>query len=89
MHVSDTGHDMFCPGVSLLHDGRVLVSGGESYAHVSVYDAATATWNSEKQLNIPRAYEVRMHPDMPGAGMACMLHSAFSGHRHDGLSSSC
>ena len=60
----NTGHDMFCPGVSMLHDGRVIVSGGESVAHVSIYDAATATWSSQQPLGIPRAYEVRS---------ACML----------------
>src|SRR5439155_1563184 len=27
--VTETGHDMFCPGIAMLPDGRVLVAGGD------------------------------------------------------------
>ena len=30
--VTKTGHDMFCPGTSMLPDGRILVSGGTTAA---------------------------------------------------------
>ena len=59
--MTNTGHDMFCPGTALLHDGRLLVSGGESVAHVSIYDpvaGGVGTWESTHPLAIPRAYEV-------------------------------
>jgi len=54
--VSETGHDMFCPGTSNLPDGRLLVSGGSSSGKTSVFNAATNTWSAAANLNIPRAY---------------------------------
>jgi large repetitive protein len=55
--VSNTGHNMFCPGTSNLPDGRVLVSGGIDAANTSLYNAATNTWSSTGQMNIPRGYQ--------------------------------
>ncbi|WP_158250235.1 MULTISPECIES: discoidin domain-containing protein [unclassified Cryobacterium] len=39
--VANTGHDMFCPGVSILPDGRILISGGSNAASSTIYDPAT------------------------------------------------
>lgn len=36
--VANTQHDMFCPGISSLEDGRILISGGSDAAAVSFYD---------------------------------------------------
>ncbi len=55
--VSETGHDMFCPGTANLPDGRVLVNGGLSSGATSIFDPATATWTRAQAMNIPRAYE--------------------------------
>lgn len=55
--VSETGHDMFCPGIANLADGRILVNGGSSTARTSIYDPATATWSADAQMNIGRGYE--------------------------------
>jgi large repetitive protein len=55
--VSNTAHDMFCPGTSNLPDGRLLVSGGISSAATSIYDAAANTWSAAAQMNIPRGYQ--------------------------------
>lgn len=55
--VSNTGHNMFCPGTSNLPDGRLLVSGGIDSAKTSIYDATNNTWSSAAQMNIPRGYQ--------------------------------
>ncbi len=55
--VTETGHDMFCPGTALLSDGTLLVNGGSDSAKTSLYDAATATWSAAAPLAIPRGYQ--------------------------------
>ncbi|HYN93407.1 MAG TPA: discoidin domain-containing protein [Pilimelia sp.] len=55
--VTNTGHDMFCPGISALPDGRVLVSGGDDAGKSSIYNATTDTWTTGPALAIARAYQ--------------------------------
>jgi large repetitive protein len=55
--VSNTGHNMFCPGTSNLADGRLLVSGGINAAATSIYDPTTNSWSVAAQMNIPRGYQ--------------------------------
>jgi galactose oxidase len=55
--VSNTGHDMFCPGTSLLADGRLLVNGGSSSAKTSLYNPSTNTWATSNPMSIPRGYQ--------------------------------
>ncbi|MFM2054003.1 MAG: hypothetical protein RL456_2040 [Pseudomonadota bacterium] len=55
--VSETGHDMFCPGTTNLADGRLLVNGGLDSARTSLYDPATGAWSSGALMNIPRGYQ--------------------------------
>jgi galactose oxidase len=55
--VTATGHQMFCPGLSMLADGSVLVSGGSDAAKTSIYDPALGRWTTGAQLGIPRAYQ--------------------------------
>ena len=55
--VTATGHQMFCPGLSMLSDGSVLVSGGSDAAKTSIYDPALGGWVAGAQLGIPRAYQ--------------------------------
>lgn len=55
--VSNTGHDMFCPGTANLSDGRILVNGGSSSPRTSLYDPETGLWKSDANMNIPRGYE--------------------------------
>jgi len=57
MLVSNTGHDMFCPGIVNLPDGRVFVTGGSSSDKTSFYTASTHSWSSGDQMNIPRGYQ--------------------------------
>ncbi|MGW3208795.1 discoidin domain-containing protein [Streptomyces sp. NPDC001135] len=55
--VDNTKHDMFCPGVALLSDGRVLVTGGSNAERASIYDPATDKWASTSDMNIARGYQ--------------------------------
>ena len=54
--VTETGHDMFCPGTTNLPDGRLLVSGGIDSGNVSIFDPVNSSWTSAAQMNIPRGY---------------------------------
>lgn len=55
--VSNTAHDMFCPGASILPDGEVIVTGGIGTTDTSIYNPATNTWRAGPQLNIGRGYQ--------------------------------
>ena len=54
--VSNTEHDMFCPGTALLPDGKVMVTGGTSNEQTSIYDPVTSEWTKGAKMKIPRAY---------------------------------
>jgi galactose oxidase len=55
--VSNTAHNMFCPGLSILPDGEVIVTGGVGDTDTSIYNPATNTWRAGPQLNIGRGYQ--------------------------------
>jgi galactose oxidase len=55
--VTNTGADMFCPGIAVLPDGRVLVNGGSSSPKTTIYSPATSTWSVSGDMNVPRGYE--------------------------------
>jgi galactose oxidase len=55
--VTNTGADMFCPGIAVLPDGRVLVNGGSSSPKTSIFSPATSTWSTSGEMNVPRGYE--------------------------------
>lgn len=52
-----TGHEMFCTGLAILADGRVLVNGGSSDKATTIYDPAKNTWTKGPLMTIPRAYQ--------------------------------
>ncbi|OAL51085.1 arabinogalactan endo-1,4-beta-galactosidase [Pyrenochaeta sp. DS3sAY3a] len=56
LNVSNTQHDMFCPGISLDFNGRVIVSGGSNAAKVSIYDPRNNAWTSASNMKIARGY---------------------------------
>jgi galactose oxidase len=55
--ISNTAHNMFCPGVSILPDGEILVTGGISNTVTSIYNPATNTWRAGPQMNVGRGYQ--------------------------------
>ncbi|MDM0050404.1 DUF1929 domain-containing protein [Variovorax sp. J22R115] len=56
LSVTATAHQMFCPGLSMLADGSVLVSGGSNATRTSLYSPALGRWTVGAQLGIARAY---------------------------------
>ncbi|QCW99681.1 DUF1929 domain-containing protein [Aggregatimonas sangjinii] len=54
---TQTDHDMFCPGINNLSDGRILSAGGTSSQRTSIYDPSTGTWSKADDMNVPRGYQ--------------------------------
>lgn len=54
--VTETYHDMFCPGTSLLPDGRILVNGGNSSGQTSIFDPSSNIWGQGPPMVISRGY---------------------------------
>lgn len=55
--VTATGHDMFCPGTTLLADGTLLVNGGNSNTQTSLYNPATDSWATLPRMTQERGYQ--------------------------------
>lgn len=55
--IDNTGHDMFCPGTSMLADGRILVTGGSNATKSSIYDPRTDAWSSAADMTVGRGYQ--------------------------------
>ncbi|WP_342151473.1 RICIN domain-containing protein [Methylorubrum sp. SB2] len=55
-YVSNTNHDMFCPGTNLLPDGRLMITGGITAGGTSIYNPDTNQWSAGPTLRIPRGY---------------------------------
>jgi galactose oxidase len=55
--VQNTNHDMFCPGMSTLQNGQMVVTGGDDAAVVSIYDPATDQFTRAPDMKIARGYQ--------------------------------
>ncbi|HUH29511.1 galactose oxidase-like domain-containing protein, partial [Gelidibacter sp.] len=55
--VTETFHDMFCPGINNLPDGRLLVTGGSSDEKTSIYDPKTGIWTADENMKVARGYQ--------------------------------
>ncbi len=55
--ITNTAHNMFCPGISALPDGRILVNGGDDASRTSIYNPTTDAWTTGPTMAIPRAYQ--------------------------------
>ncbi|KAI6433281.1 hypothetical protein MCOR21_002899 [Pyricularia oryzae] len=55
--VQETKHDMFCPGISTLADGKMVVTGGDDAAAVSIYDPATNKFVRAPDMKVARGYQ--------------------------------
>ncbi|MFJ6934883.1 discoidin domain-containing protein [Streptomyces sp. NPDC101132] len=78
--VDNTGHDMFCPGMALLADGRVLVTGGSNAEKASIYDPATDRWSATTNMNTARGYQAMT---LLSTGEAFVLGGSWSGGSGD------
>lgn len=55
--VSDTHHDMFCPGLSTDALGRIVVTGGNDSPRTSSYDPSSDGWVSLADMTVGRGYQ--------------------------------
>jgi galactose oxidase len=54
--VAETNHDMFCPGMSALGDGRLIISGGSNAEKSTIYQPFTNKFVRGPDMKIPRGY---------------------------------
>ena len=76
--VTVTQHDMFCPGVAHLADGRILINGGTSSQETTIFDPVTGTWEDGADMNIGRGYN---GSTLLGDGSAFTVGGSWSGGR--------
>ncbi len=43
--ITNTGHDMFCEGLSMDFNGRYVATGGNTNAATSIYDSTSDSWS--------------------------------------------
>ncbi|KAF2743355.1 carbohydrate-binding module family 32 [Sporormia fimetaria CBS 119925] len=55
--VTNTQHDMFCPGISMDFNGRIIVTGGSNAAKTSIYDVANDAWLAAANMQVARGYQ--------------------------------
>ncbi|KAJ5226694.1 uncharacterized protein N7469_006700 [Penicillium citrinum] len=55
--VEETQHDMFCPGISLDQNGKLVVTGGTDQSRTSIYNTSDDTWYKAAAMNIDRGYQ--------------------------------
>jgi galactose oxidase len=55
--IAETKHDMFCPGISSLADGRLVITGGSNAERTSIYDPRTNTFSAGVNMQIARGYQ--------------------------------
>ncbi|KAH6721019.1 galactose oxidase [Leptodontidium sp. MPI-SDFR-AT-0119] len=56
-NITNTHHEMFCPGISTLQDGRVVISGGTDANRTSIYDPKTNNFIAGPNMQIARGYQ--------------------------------
>lgn len=57
--VTNTNHDMFCPGLSIDFNGRTVVTGGNDSPRTSIYDPGADNWISGPNMVISRGYQAQ------------------------------
>lgn len=55
--VTNTQHDMFCPGLSVDFNGRPVVTGGNNAPKTSIYDPVADVWIAGPNMHISRGYQ--------------------------------
>jgi galactose oxidase len=74
--VTNTDHNMFCPGVAVLANGDIMVTGGIGDDKTSIYDPATNAWSAGPPMNIGRGYQAMT---LLSNGQAFTLGGSWSG----------
>ena len=54
---SSTGHDMFCPGISLDVNGNPVVTGGSDLKKTSIYNVTSGGWTQADEMQTSRGYQ--------------------------------
>lgn len=55
--ITNTDHDMFCPGLSMDFQGRVFVTGGDDASKTSIHEPGPNDWIVGAEMNIARGYQ--------------------------------
>ncbi|RFN55477.1 sialidase-1 [Fusarium flagelliforme] len=55
--VTETNHDMFCPGISLDGNGQLVVIGGNNAERTSVFDPVKQAWIPGPDMQVARGYQ--------------------------------
>ncbi|KAM0546623.1 hypothetical protein ACHAPJ_010761 [Fusarium lateritium] len=56
-NISNTNHDMFCPGISMNGNGEIIVTGGNNAPKTSVYVSSSDSWIAGPDMQTPRGYQ--------------------------------
>lgn len=54
--VAETQHDMFCPGISSLADGQLIITGGSNAEKTTIYNPSMNTFKSGVNMQRARGY---------------------------------
>ncbi|KAJ9248383.1 CAZyme family AA5 [Paecilomyces variotii] len=55
--VTNTQHDMFCPGISIDGTGMMVVTGGNDASQTSLYNATADKWVTGQAMHLRRGYQ--------------------------------
>lgn len=55
--VAETGHDMFCPGMSSLSDGRLVITGGSNAEKTTIYNPKDNSFSPGPNMRVARGYQ--------------------------------
>ena len=55
--ITNTNHDMFCPGISRDVSGRLIVTGGNTAPRTSIYNSNGDVWSAGADMQIGRGYQ--------------------------------
>jgi galactose oxidase len=68
--ITNTNHDMFCPGMSLDSNGRAIVTGGDTANQTSIYDPVSNTVSEHRVSK----FFVPLLPNCSASSCAPLLH---------------
>ncbi|CAG7961205.1 unnamed protein product [Penicillium nalgiovense] len=54
--ITDTHHDMFCSGISLDENSKIIVTGGADGGMTSIYNTTVRDWFSGEEMELDRGY---------------------------------